>query len=60
MGLTKKVDAALGFCSLIGITVVYLKRKKQTANAAAEKLLKVSQFLRIFTYFVNKINILAQ
>lgn len=54
MSLAKKVDAALGLRSLVGITVVYLKQKTPTANVAAERHLKVSWFLRISIDFVSK------
>jgi len=57
MSLAKKVDAALGFCSLVGITVVYLKQKRPTANIAAEKHPKVSWFLRVSIYFVSRVHI---
>lgn len=57
MSLTKKVDAALGPCSLVGITVVYLKQQTPTANVTAERHLKISWFLRVSIDFVTKRNI---
>lgn len=51
------MDAALGLCSLVGITVVYLKQKTATADVTAERHLKVSWFLRIPIDFVSKVNI---